>query len=201
VKGVEARLSKLYGWSIPEFTTKVVLPSLYEEELKKRFAADTSRFAEAKKKAEESRKRLDDGRTFSDVAGELSEGRTSDKGGDMGWFAYDDLDVSLQDAAKRQKAGIPGDVIESELGFHIILVNDRKSEGGNGLVSLSQIFVRKQTFGDWLTEEMKALSVHVLAPEYEWNDELARVEFRDQELRQFEANLLQNSEGDASVLF
>jgi hypothetical protein len=201
VKGVETRLAQLYGWSIPQFTEKVVIPSLYEEELRKLFSADTSRFAESKKKIEESRKRLDDGRTFSDVAADLSEGRTSNAGGTMGWFSYGDLDEALRDAVKKQKVGISGDSIESELGFHIILVNDRKTEGGKEMVSLSQIFVKKQTFGDWLTEEMKRLSVHVLAPEYEWNRDMARVEFRDASLREFESNLLQNSEGDASLVF
>lgn len=201
VKGVERRLSQLYGWTIPQFTEKIVLPSLYEEELRKRFEADSSMFADSKKKIEEAKKRLDDGRTFFDVAAELSDGRTAEKGGEMGWFSYDDLDTALQGAAKGQKIGVSGNVIESELGFHIILVNDRKTENGKDLVDLSQIFVRKQTFGDWLAEEMKSASVRVLAPEYEWNRDAARVDFRDPELRQFETNLLQNSEGDASVMF
>jgi hypothetical protein len=201
VQGVENRLSQLYGWTIPQFTEKIVLPSLYEEELRRRFEADSSRFAESKKKIEEARKRLDDGRTFFDVAVELSDGRTADKGGAMGWFSYDNLDAALQVAVRGQKTGVSGNIIESELGFHIILVNDRKTESGKDLVDLSQVFVRKQTFGDWLAEEMKGTSVRVLAPEYEWNREAARVEFRDPELRQFETNLLQNSEGDASVMF
>lgn len=201
VKGVENRIMRLYGWSISQFTEKVVRPSLYEEELKKLFDADTSRFAEAKKKADEAKKRLADGRAFADVAAELSEGRTADKGGDMGWFAYDNLDESLRDAARNQKIGVAGDVLGSELGFHILVVNERKTENGKELVHVSQIFVRKQTFGDWLAERMKMVSVHVLAPEYQWNPETAQVEFRDPELRQFEANILQNSEGDASVLF
>lgn len=201
VKGVEDRLSQLYGWTIPQFTEKIVLPSLYEEELRKRFEADSSRFADSKKRIEEAKKRLDDGRTFSDVAAQLSDGRTADKGGEMGWFSYDNLDTALQGAAEGQKIGVSGNVIESELGFHILLVNDRKTESGKDLVDLSQIFVKKQTFGDWLAEEMKGASVRVLAPEYQWNRDAAQVDFRDPELRQFETNLLQNSEGDASVMF
>lgn len=201
VEGVEDRIASLYGWSLSEFAEKVVHPSLYEEELRKRFASDSSRFVEAKTKVETAKKRLDDGRTFTDVAVELSEGRTAKNGGSMGWFTYDDLDTALQLAARSQKAGVAGNVLESDLGFHILFVNDRKTENGIELVDLSQIFVRKQTFGDWLSEELKTLPVWVLAPEYEWNRDTARVEFRDPELRQFEMNLLQNSEGDASVMF
>lgn len=201
VEGVEDRIASLYGWNLSEFTEKVVRPSLYEEELRKRFASDSSRFVEAKRKAETAKKRLDDGRTFMDVASELSEGRTAVNGGNMGWFAYDDLDTALQSAARSQKTGVAGDVLESGLGFHIMLVNGRKTENGKELVDLSQVFVRKQTFGDWLTERLKELPVLVMAPEYEWNRDTAQVEFRDPELRQFETNLLQNSEGDASVMF
>ena len=155
----------------------------------------------AKKKAEMARKRLDDGRSFADAATEFSEGKTAGNGGDMGWFPYADLAASLQDAAKNQKIGVPGDVIESDLGFHILLINERKTENGKDLVELSQIFVKKKTFGDWLTSELQGMSIHVLAPEYEWNQDAARVEFHDPALRQFEANLLQNSQGDASVIF
>ncbi len=198
---VKDRLMKLYGWTIPEFTGKVVRPALFEEALRKRFEADTTNFVEAKKKAEMARKRLDDGRSFADAATEFSEGKTAGNGGDMGWFPYADLAASLQDAAKNQKIGVPGDVIESDLGFHILLINERKTENGKDLVELSQIFVKKKTFGDWLTSELQGMSIHVLAPEYEWNQDTARVEFHDPALRQFEANLLQNSQGDASVIF
>ena len=200
-KAVEDRLTKLYGWNIPEFTENVVRPSLYEEELTKRFEADSLRFAAAKGKADDARKSLDDSRSFSDVAHDFSDGRTADKGGDIGWISYDALAAPLQDVAKKQKIGVPTGVIESGLGFHIIVVNERKTENGKELVELSQIFLKKQTFGDWLAEEMKGMPVHVLAPEYEWNRDPARVEFRDPVLQDFEKNLLQNSEGDASVQF
>jgi len=195
------RLLKLYGWTIPEFTETVVRPALLEEALTKRFEADASNFADAKKKAEDARKLLDDGRSFSDATVRFSEGKTADKGGDIGWFSYADLAPALQDTAKNQKIGVPSGVIESDLGFHILLVNDRKTENGKDLVELSQIFVKKRTFGDWLTTRLQGMNVHVLAPEYEWNQDTARVEFRDPALRQFEAELPQNSEGDASVVF
>ncbi|NTW45617.1 MAG: hypothetical protein HGB18_01000 [Candidatus Moranbacteria bacterium] len=201
VQDVERRLKTLYGWNISEFTGKVVKPALYEEELRKRFESDTSRFSDARAKAENAEKRLRDGRDFADVAEEFSDGRTARDGGDMGWFSYDDLDVSLRDAAGNQAVGKPGDVVESGLGFHILLVKDRKAESGKDLVQLAQIFVPKQTFGDWLADEMRMMPVRVLSPSYEWDRDAARVEFRDRSMREFEANLARNSEGDASVIF
>jgi len=198
---VIAHLSSLYGWTLDYFTQEVVLPSLYEKELQRRFEGDESRFAEARGKAEEARRRLDDGRTFAETSAEFSEGRTAADGGSMGWFLYDDLDLSLRDAARNQAPGVAGPVIESDLGFHILLVKDRKAEGDEELVDLNQIFVAKQSFGDWLSEEMRGMSVRALAPEYQWNGDTARMEFRDPDLRRFEENILMNSEGDASVIF
>ncbi|HWQ60420.1 MAG TPA: peptidylprolyl isomerase [Candidatus Fimivivens sp.] len=200
-KAASDRIMSLYGWTIPEFTEKVVLPSLYREALQQRIEADESRFAGAKGKAEDARKRLDDGRPFSDVATAVSEGRTADKGGDLGWFSHEDLAPELQDAAKNLKIGVGSGVIESDLGFHIIVVNDRKKDNGKDLVELSQIFFRKQSFGDWLTERMKSMPIRVLSPDYRWNSERAQVEFRDEAMRQSEADLLRNSQGDPSLLF
>ncbi len=198
-KGVSEKLSRLYGWNLAEFEEKVVLPSLYEEELRKRFEADANQFAAAKNKAEQGKKLLTDGRSFADAAREISEGRTADQGGSMGWFSYENLILPLQEPAKKQTIGESGEIIESALGFHILEVNERKTEKGKELVRLSQIFVAKKTFGDWLAEEMRKMDVRVLAPEYEWNEEKSRAEFRNAGFRQFEKEILEKSEGDASV--
>ncbi len=197
----ETRLFRRYGWTLDEYTGEVVLPSLYEERLREWFKNDPSRFAEARKKAEAAKSRLDDGRSFADVAAEFSEGRTAGDGGAMGWFGYETLDPSLRDPIRQQEVGVVGGILESDLGFHIVLVNGRKTEDGSDLVDLSQIFIVKQSFGDFLAEEMRSMPIRVLAPEYEWDREGARVEFGDPELRRFEEDFLRNSEGDASVVF
>jgi hypothetical protein len=199
--GVSEKLSRLYGWNMAEFEKKVVLPSLYEEELRKRFESDLTQFSEARSKVEQGKKLLSDGRTFADVAKEVSSGRTADKGGAMGWFAYDDLILPLREPARNQKIGEPGEIVESVLGFHILQVDERKTEKGKEFVRLSQIFVAKRTFGDWLGDEMRKMDIRVFAPEYRWNVEKASTEFRDADSRQFEKEILEKSDGDASVLF
>jgi len=198
---VAEKLSRFYGWNLAEFEEKVVLPSLYGEELLNRFQSNATQFADAKARAEQGKKLLVDGRSFADAAQEVSEGRTADQGGGMGWFSYNDLILPLQEPAKTQAIGAAGDIIESVLGFHIIQVDERKTEKGKDYVRLSQIFVTKKTFGDWLASEMRNMDIRVLAPEYEWNEERARVEFRDADLQQFEKDILEKSEGDASVIF
>lgn len=203
-EGVEAargNISRLYGWDMERFAHYVVLPDLYSDALEARFSADRSRFSDAEAKAGEAVRMLADGRTFADVSRELSDGHTAVDGGDMGWFSYDQLVEPLREPARTQATGTPGDIVESPLGFHILLVNERKTEGAEELANLSQIFVAKPTFGDWLTERMREMDVRVLDPTYEWDRETATVRFRDERLRQLERDILERSEGDASVVF
>jgi hypothetical protein len=194
-------VSRLYGWDLGRFAERVVLPDLYRTALEERYEGDDSRFAAAESRIMEAHKMLDDGRSFSDVASELSDGRSAEEDGSMGWFTYDQLIEPLEAVARAQEIGIPGDIVESPLGFHIILVTGRRTGEGEEMVEVSQIFAKKQTFGEWLAEQMKETDVRVLAPEYEWNPETATVEFRDEALRLREQELLEQSEGDASVMF
>ncbi len=200
-QNVKEKLSRLYGWNLAQFQDKVVLPSLYEEALVSVFDTKYADSSQAQEKIEKAAQNLALGRTFSDTAMEYSEGRTAKSGGDMGWFAYPDLIEPLQKAAQSQEVGVPGAILESGLGFHILLVNERKKEGDAERVRVSQIFVKKKTFGEWLAMEMSNMSIRVLAPEYEWNKSDARVEFSDPKLREFETELLKKSEGDASLIF
>jgi hypothetical protein len=57
------------------------------------------------------------------------------------------------------------------------------------------------TFADWLTEKMLGMSIIVLSPEYRLNHEEARVEFHDQDMRDFEKELLKKSDGDPAFFF
>lgn len=194
-------VARLYGWDLERFAQEIVLPDLYRDALESTVMSDRNRFREAEERARDASKMITDGRTFDDVASEFSEGRTADSGGSLGWFAYDQLIEPLQTPARTAEIGVPGLVVESNLGFHILLVNGRQTEGERELVDVSQIFVKKETFGEWLAKEMKRMNIQVFAPEYEWNSDTATVEFRDESFRLFERELLERSEGDASIMF
>jgi hypothetical protein len=45
------------------------------------------------------------------------------------------------------------------------------------------------------------MSIIVLSPEYQYNKETARVEFKDKDMRDFEKNLFEKADGDAAFLF
>lgn len=200
-KEVRENLERLYGWSLSDFEQKVVRPSLYEEKLVESFNEETKQNALAQEKIGKAQEALREKKDFSQVVGEFSEGQTAKEGGSLGWFALLDLAPELRKPVALQKVGVPGDVLESALGFHIILVEEVKKESGRDLYQLKQIFTRKELFADWLTEKMKGLGIRVLAPEYRLNRDDVRVEFKDERMKQFEKELLEKTSGDAMFFF
>lgn len=198
---VKKDLDRLYGWTLDDFEEKVVIPSLYQEKLQTSFAKEVDAVSEGKKKIGSAQEALRAGKPFAEVARQYSEGSTAQEGGSLGWFALEDLALELRPAVAAQKIGVPGDVVESGLGFHIIFVEEIKKEDQKQLYRLSQIFSRKVTFADWLALKMRGLSIVVLSPEYRWNSDEARVEFKKQEWRDFEKNIFEKEDGDAAFFF
>ncbi len=131
------------------------------------------------------------------MAKEFSQGQTAEAGGGLGWFSLSELAPELQSAVSKQSLGKAGDVVESTLGFHIILVSEKKIEANEDLYRLSQIFVPKSLFSDWLTEEMRAMRIFIWSPEYRYNAQEARGEFQSEEMRNFEKKIIEERSGDA----
>lgn len=198
---VQENLQRLYGWKMSDFEEKVVLPSLYEEKLNESYLKEVDPAKTAKEKIEKAAEALRGGTEFSAVVKQYSEGQTADKGGDLGWFALPDLAPELRSPVALQKVGAPGSVVESALGFHIILVEEVKQEKTGQLYKIKQIFARKNTFADWLSAEMKNMSILVLDPLYRFDAETARIEFKDEAWKQYEEELLKKASGDASFFF
>lgn len=200
-KEVQANLQRLYGWKLADFEEKVVVPSLYEEKLNESFMKEVDPVSVAKAKIEKATEALRGGTPFSEVVKQFSEGQTADQGGDLGWFALPDLAPELRSPVASQKVGVVGSVIESSLGFHIVLVEEVKKEKDGQLYHIKQIFVRKTTFADWLSEKMKTRSILIVDPQYQFDATTARVEFRDEAWRTYEEELFKKASGDASFFF
>ena len=200
-KEVQENLQRLYGWKLTDFEEKVVLPSLYEEKLNESFMKENDPVSKAKAKIEKAAEQLRQNVSFPDVVKQYSEGQTADKGGDLGWFALTDLAPELRSPVSLQKVGVAGSVIESSLGFHIVLVEEVKKEKSTDLYRIKQIFVRKSTFADWLSEEMRNMSILVLDPLYRFDEATARIEFRDETWKKYEQELIEKASGDASFFF
>ena len=83
-------------------------------------------------KAEEIVKRARAGEDFAKLAQEFGTDGTKDKGGDLGWFGPGQMDADFEKAAYALKPGEISDVVETSFGFHIIKMEERKTETVEG---------------------------------------------------------------------
>lgn len=83
----------------------------------------------ARTRIETAHRRVLDGEDFAAVATEVSDGPNAANGGDLGFFAQDSMVPVLANAAFALDVGEISDIIESQFGFHIVKVLDKKPAG------------------------------------------------------------------------
>ena len=82
--------------------------------------AENSRGESLKRIKEVARQIAAQSASFEDLAHKYSECPTAMQGGELGWLAPGQLFSSLESAAHRLKPGDYSEIVESELGFHIL---------------------------------------------------------------------------------
>ena len=90
--------------------------------------ADDAQKSEARNKIEEIQKRLQKGEDFAALAKEFSQCPSNAKGGDLGYFRRGQMVPPFEQAAFGLKPGTISDIVETNFGYHLIKVIDKKSE-------------------------------------------------------------------------
>jgi hypothetical protein len=195
------KLKSSYGWDITDFKKKIVEPAIYKKSLEEDMKKNNPGVKAAKEKIDRAFSELKSGQKFEEVAKKYSEGESAENGGSLGWFSYDQMIPEIAVATSILKNGEISPVLESSLGYHIVSVEDKKTENSLTMVRIRQIFVKTKNFSDWLLEEEKRFKIYVLLPNFYWDKETQEVRFRDKSLEEFEKKVTENPEGDISVMF
>lgn len=198
---IRKKLFSLYGWDMDDFIEKIVKPDMYREELEKNMKLEDGDYSKAKNRIEQAKEELKNKTDFSEVAKKYSDGESAKNGGELGWFSADQVMPEIAIFAFLMKKGEQSDILETPLGFHIIQIDDLKTEDGTDKIKVRQILVKTKSFPDWLSDREKEISVSVFAKGYYWNKETSTVDFKDQEMKKFEENMEENSAGDVTAIF
>ena len=82
----------------------------------------------SRREIEKIRERVEKGEDFAELAREVSQGPSSAKGGDLGYFGRGDMVKPFEEAAFSLKPGEVSDVVETRFGYHLIKATDRREE-------------------------------------------------------------------------
>jgi parvulin-like peptidyl-prolyl isomerase len=198
---VLGNLKKLYGWDLDDFKKKVVKPDMYKEALTKYIQDNDKDILISRNKAEAALLELNDGKDFAEVASKYSEGESAKNGGDLGWLSADQMIPEIALTSALLKTGAISNVLKTPLGFHIIKMEDKKTENGLEMFKIKQVFIKALNFSDWLMEQEKNTKIYIPLKDFYWDTKTQTVRFKDKKLEDFENNLNENSAGDISVMF
>lgn len=82
---------------------------------------------EARKRIDDVRQKVVDGGDFAALAQEYSEGPSSARGGDLGYFSRGQMVKPFEDVAFVLEKGEISEVVETQFGYHIIEVTDHRA--------------------------------------------------------------------------
>jgi peptidyl-prolyl cis-trans isomerase C len=113
---------------------------------------DASRKQAAKKKAEQLLKNLKKGDDFGALAREQSDGPTRTSGGELGYVKKGQLEKTLENVVFSLKPGEISDLVETDYGYHLFKVTDRKPETVLSYDSVKEQ-IRQQLLQDKVKQE------------------------------------------------
>ncbi len=161
---VAAELESLYGWGPETFKEKVLVPYVMQSKLAEALRSGDSFGNEAMATAQEVLERAKAGEDFSELAKEYSDDPGSaPEGGELGWFGRGVMVTPFEDAAFALQPGEISDIVETQFGYHIILVDEIEEEEGETVrVNARHILIATEDVETYLQEKEDAAEVEKL---------------------------------------
>lgn len=121
-----------------------------------------------REEAEQALARLEQGEKFADLAREISLSPDRENGGDIGFFARNQLPVEFDDVLFTLPVGRISDPVASPYGYHLFLVEEKRKKGLEPLSSAKRELrerlhseKKEQAFSEWLQELRKQTPVQI----------------------------------------
>lgn len=132
--------------------------------------ADKQTKAKIKAEAEKLRKRALSGEQFEMLAVKYSQGPGAEQGGDIGFVEKGTILVAVEKAAFNLPMGQLSEVIESDLGFHIIMAVDKKGAGLKPIAAVREEIRAKiedekleKKYEEWINSVRKKTFIEIKA--------------------------------------
>ena len=98
--------------------------------------------SKTKSKAEDVLKRVRAGEDFGELAKQFGSDGTKDKGGDLGWGKRGDWVKPFEEAAFSLQPGQVSDLVETDFGYHIIKVDEKRKGKDDKGAEIDEVKVR-----------------------------------------------------------
>ncbi|MEK7680868.1 MAG: peptidylprolyl isomerase [Patescibacteria group bacterium] len=122
-------LQKRYGWNFQQYEEKVMRPFILQEKLDAKIKNDDGLKSQVKDRAEKILQEIKSGADFAEMAKKYSEDSTAAGGGDLDWFGKGNMVPEFEKAAYSLRKGeLYPTLVETQFGFHIIKLVDKKTE-------------------------------------------------------------------------
>lgn len=163
-QAAEQELLDRYGWTLDAYEHKVIKPFILQKKLIEEFNGQDIR-ENVRIQAEKVLEDVKNGASFEEKAKKYSQDSTANNGGDLGWFGKGEMVTQFEAASfAMEKGELLDNIVETVYGYHIIRLEDRKTEkvDGNDVekVKASHIFFRFPSLDESIQESMNLASVN-----------------------------------------
>ncbi|MDU9006617.1 foldase protein PrsA [Sedimentitalea todarodis] len=93
---------------------------------------------ETKEQADAIKAELDEGADFAETAKARSTGPSGPNGGELGWFSDGQMVPEFQEAVSTLEAGQVSDPVQTQFGWHVIILNDKRDKEAPELEAVTE---------------------------------------------------------------